>query len=168
LSTDCETKCSTHSALLTPDRGSCPYAYADLTQLDSFTIQDLIPPTRNSRLTISYWIYLSSFPENEPNGLDIGNREYRPAGNISNSFDDDVNFTIYFTNSDYQIYCGSKKSGSLTVLNTWVYIKCTNNEDFADNFLFIKYFQNNKFNYVIDRNGGKAMGLVIIALEKGI
>ena len=31
LSTDCDTKCSTHSSLLTPLRGSCPLGYVDLT-----------------------------------------------------------------------------------------------------------------------------------------
>ena len=151
LSTDCETKCSTHSALLTPDRGSCPYGYADLTQLDSFTLQDLVPPTRNNRLTISYWIYLTSFPENPWNGINKPSRLYRPGGNISNSFDDSVNFTFYFENDGYDIECGGIFSGKLTVLNTWVYIKCTNGIDFGDHFFFIKYFQNNKFNYFIRR-----------------
>ena len=61
LSTDCEAKCNTHSTLLTPDRGSCLYGYVHLSQVDSFTIQDLVPPTRNVRLTISYWIYLILF-----------------------------------------------------------------------------------------------------------
>ena len=151
LSTDCETKCSTHSALLTPDRGSCPYGYADLTQLDSFTIQDLVPPTRNNRLTISYWVYLTSFPENPRNQINKPSRLYRPGGNISNSFDDAVNFTFYFTNEDYEIECGGVFSGILTVLNTWIYIKCTNGIDFGDHFFFIKYFQYGKFNYVIKR-----------------
>ena len=42
LTTDCDSKCSTHSTLLSPDRGSCPLAYVDLTQFDSFTIQDML------------------------------------------------------------------------------------------------------------------------------
>ena len=160
LSTDCETKCSTHSTLHTPDRGSCPYGYVDLSQVDSFTIMDLVPPTRNARLTISYWIYLTSFPENEiiP-GVAVGDKKfYKPIGKIYNSFDDNVNFTFYFTNEDYIIHCGGLFTDKLTILNTWIYIKCTNADDFGDHFFFIRYFLNDKFNYIILRDNGNGDG----------
>ena len=151
LSTDCETKCSTHSTLLTPDRGSCPYSYVDLTQFDSFTLKDLVPPTRNSRLTISYWLFMTSFPENPSNGASFLDRTYRPGANLSNSFDDNVNFTFYFTDRNVNIECGGLLIEGITLLNTWYFVKCTNTDDFGDHFFMIKLFQNNQFNYTIKR-----------------
>jgi len=35
-----------------------------LSQFDSFTLHDLVPPTRNNRFTQSFWFFLSSFPQN--------------------------------------------------------------------------------------------------------
>ena len=147
LSTDCDTKCSTHSSLLTPLRGSCPLGYVDLSQFDSFTLQDLVPPTRNNRFTISFWIYLSSFPQNEIKNKD-DDKKHEPKAKLSNSFTDTLNFTFYFTNEDLKIKCGGFKTEGMTLLNNWYYVKCANAGELGKNTLLIKYFQEGNFKYI--------------------
>ena len=162
LTTDCDSKCSTHSTLLTPDRGSCPLAYADLTQFDSFTIEDIVPPPRNNRFTFSFWIYLSSFPQNEINGeKNYGNpatSDYEPKARLLNSYDNNLNFTFFFSHSDYEINCNDLISGSLTELNTWIYIKCGTSPDKGERSLLIKYYQKDAPNFIYIVRPGESDG----------
>ena len=160
LSTDCDTKCSTHSTRLTPIRGSCPLAYADLTQFDSFVLQDIVPPPRNNRLTISFWIYLTSFPENKV----VSDDGYPLNASIHNSMIDEMNITFFFTNEDITYKCGpAVKGGSLQsdpirVLNVWYFFKCGYSPDHAKRFLFLKYFNGNNFDYIYKEEGGGGDG----------
>ena len=152
LTTDCDSKCSTHSTRITPDRGSCPLAYVDLSNFDSFTLVDLVPPTRNNRITISFWFFLSSFPENEIISGPFDNRQekiknYQPRVRLSNPYCDAVNFTFFFTNSDLTIDCGGIESAPLTELNTWYFVKCANSGDHNRHTFFIKYFTIGGFEY---------------------
>ena len=65
LSTDCYSKCNTHAVSLSPEKGSCKIGYVDLNQFEDFKIENIVPPPRNNRLTISFWMFVSSFPESE-------------------------------------------------------------------------------------------------------
>jgi hypothetical protein len=82
LSTDCYSKCNTHSSLRTPDKGTCTIGYVDLNAFDDFDIEDIIPPPRNNRLTISFWMYLNSFPQESVTAY------------INNSFSENINFFL--------------------------------------------------------------------------
>ena len=151
LSTDCDTKCSPHSTLLTPIKGSCSLGYVDLTQFDSFTIQDMVPPPRNNRLTISFWIYISSFPENEIIGS-VGDQYYEPKAKIYNNMIENMNITLYFTHNSVYYECGPLGSGSIlsntiSISNVWYFVKCGSSPDHKERFLFIKYFKDNNFKY---------------------
>ena len=162
LTTDCDSKCSTHSTLLFPDRGSCPLAYVDLTQFDSFTIQDICPPPRNNRFTFSFWIYLASFPQNEITGeKDSGDpalSSYEPKARLLNSYDNLLNFTFFFSHEDYEIFCNTLTSGPLTTLNSWTYIKCGHSPDKGERSLLVKYYTNDQPHFVYDLRAGEGDG----------
>ena len=140
LTTDCDSKCSTHSSRLTPDRGSCPLGYVDLSNFDSFTLKDLVPPTRNNRFTISFWFFLTSFPQNEIIGSVGDEKDYSPFVVIANSYSTSVNYTLYFSNTDLTITCTSLISESLRSVNTWYFVKCGNSGVQAKFTLYIRYF----------------------------
>ena len=147
LTTDCDSKCSTHSSILTPDRGSCPLGYVDLSNFDSFTLTDLVPPTRNNRLTISFWFFLSSFPQNK---IINGNRfSHEPRVILANSFTDSLNYTFIFTNENLKIFCGGIESSPLTLVNTWYFVKCGNSGEQGKYTLFIRYFNGASFKKLI-------------------
>ena len=133
LTTDCDTKCSTHSTQLYPDRGSCPLGYVDLSQFDSFTLKDLVPPTRNNRFSYGFWFFLTSFPQNEVMPEKIL---------IANEYSGSVNYSFVFTKENFEIHCGDLSSPQLTVLNTWYFTKCAND---GRHNLYIKYFDGNSF-----------------------
>ena len=59
LSTDCYSKCNTHSISLSPEKGSCSIGYVDLNQFEDFKIENIVPPPRNNRMTISLWMVLA-------------------------------------------------------------------------------------------------------------
>ena len=159
LSTDCDTKCSVHSSRLTPDRGSCPFGYVDLSQFDSFTLQGIVPPPRNNRWTISFWIYLTSFPQNKINNPDLTNVKNLLNTNLSNSYDDDLNFTFYFSNEFFKIRCGGKITDELTSLNTWYFVKCAHA---SVQTLYVQYFDINininDFQYIYKEPGNSNYG----------
>ena len=137
LTTDCESKCSRHSTRLYPERGSCPLGYVDLNQFDSFTLKDLVPPTRNNRFSYSFWFYLTSFPQN-----DVIKDCY-----IANSYSSQVNYTFIFTKEDLTIKCGGLTTSSLTELNIWYFVKCAYD---GHHTLFVKYYSNEGFKYATD------------------
>ena len=131
LSTDCYTKCNTHSSLRTPDKGTCTIGYVDLNAFDDFDIEDIIPPPRNNRLTISFWMYLNNFPKESVTAY------------INNSFSENINYFFDFTNSDVTIKCANNVDGKLTVQNSWFFVKCAvsfDHEDDEKDSLFIKYY----------------------------
>ena len=163
LSTDCDTKCSPHSSIQTPIRGSCPLGYVDLTQFDSFTIQDIVPPPRNNRLTISFWIYITSFPENEISGV-IGATDYKPQAKLYNSMLNKMNITFFFSHNDITFNCGIPGGNDIlsfpiSVLNTWYFFKCGYSPDHSEGrSLFIKYFNGLDFDYFYEKkdSGGES------------
>ena len=152
LSTDCDTKCSTHSARLTPDRGSCPLGYVDLSQFESFSIMDIIPPTRNNRITISFWMYLTSFPQNEIKGEIYTKNHledsYQPKAIITNSYDRILFIRFYFTNEDVFIDFGRIRTPKITLTNTWFFVKCAYSPDHGRRDIYVKYYQNENFQYI--------------------
>ena len=130
LSTDCYSKCNTHSSLRTPDKGTCTIGYVDLNAFDDFDIEDIIPPPRNNRLTISFWMYLNNFPQESVTAY------------INNSFSENINFFFDFTNNDVTIKCAKNTDGVLTVKNSWFFVKCAvsfDHEDTEKDSLYIKY-----------------------------
>ena len=115
LSTDCYSKCNTHSVSLSPEKGSCSIGYVDLNQFEDFKIENIVPPPRNNRMTISLWMFVSSFPDNEVTAY------------LNNSFSDNINIAFTFTNNNLNIKCANAKNKNgidVSFLNTWIYIKC--------------------------------------------
>ena len=139
LSTDCYSKCNTHSSLRTPDKGTCTIGYVDLNAFDDFDIEDIIPPPRNNRLTISFWMYLNSFPQESVTAY------------INNSFSENINFFFDFANSGLTIKCAKNSGNLLRVKNSWFFVKCAvsfDHEDDEKDSLFIKYFDGTtKYDY---------------------
>lgn len=123
--------------------GSCPLGYVDLSNFDSFTLKDLVPPTRNNRFTISFWFFLTSFPQNEIIGSVGGREAYEPFIVIANSYLPLVNYTFYFSNTDLRITCSSLITGSLSSVNTWYFVKCGHSGEQGKFTLYIRYFDGN-------------------------
>ena len=157
LSTDCSTKCNTHSILMVPDKGSCNLGYVDLNQFEDFDIEDIVPPPRNNRLTISFWMFLSHFPENEV------------TASLTNNFNDLININLKFTTlientlrppdketSQLIISCADLEGNpplDKNALNNWFFVKCAISFDHdADKkkYLYIKYFNNIEYVYFSD------------------
>ena len=134
LSTDCYSKCNTHSVSLSPDRGSCSIGYVDLNQFENFIIENIVPPPRNNRMTISLWMYVSAFPEIETYAF------------INNSFSDNINIEFKFTSNKLNIKCTNVNFDiDEKYLNTWLFIKCAIKYDHDmliqnKNSLYIKAF----------------------------
>ena len=145
LSTDCSTKCNTHSILMIPDKGSCNLGYVDLNQFEDFDIEDIVPPPRNNRLTISFWMYLNHFPESEV------------IASLTNSFNDLINFNFNFKADaapQLIIKCAdienkNEKVLNNNILNNWFFVKCAISSDHEEKkkYLYIKYFDNNILDY---------------------
>ena len=115
LSTDCYSKCNTHSVSLSPEKGSCSIGYVDLNQFEDFKIENIVPPPRNNRMTISLWMFVSSYPDNEVTAY------------LNNSFSDNINIAFTFTSNNLNIKCANAKNKNgidVSFLNTWIYIKC--------------------------------------------
>ena len=148
LSTDCYSKCNTHSSLRTPDKGTCTIGYVDLNAFDDFDIEDIIPPPRNNRLTISFWMYLNNFPQESVTAY------------INNSFSENINFFFDFTNNDVTIKCAKNTDGVLTVKNSWFFVKCAvsfDHEDTEKDSLYIKYFDGTTSQYYYKQNGAPSV-----------
>ena len=138
LSTDCYSKCNTHSVSLIPDSGSCSIGYVDLNQFEDFQIENIIPPPRNNRLTISFWMYVNTFPEQETYAF------------INNTFSETIDFQFKFETNKLTIYCANPKgvfnsNGVITsdILNSWFFVKCAVSFDkstLQQNSLYIKAF----------------------------
>ena len=139
LSTDCYSKCNTHSSLRTPDKGTCTIGYVDLNAFDAFDIEDIIPPPRNNRLTISFWMYLNNFPQESVTAY------------INNSFSENINFFFDFANNGLTIKCAKNSGDLLRVTNSWFFVKCAvsfDHENAEKDSLFIKYFDGTtKYDY---------------------
>ena len=95
LSTDCYSKCNTHSVTPTPEKGRCSIGYVDLNQFDDFKIENIVPPPRNNRLTISFWMFVSAFPETET------------IAYLNNSFSENINFEFVFSTDQLKIKCAN-------------------------------------------------------------
>ena len=138
LSTDCYSKCNTHSVSLIPNSGSCSIGYVDLNQFEDFQIENIIPPPRNNRLTISFWMYVNTFPEQETYAF------------INNTFSETIDFQFKFETNKLTIYCANPKgvfnsNGVITsdILNSWFFVKCAVSFDkstLQQNSLYIKAF----------------------------
>jgi hypothetical protein len=133
LSTDCYSRCNTHSVSLSPERGSCSIGYVDLNQFEDFKIENIVPPPRNNRMTISLWIYVSAFPDQETYAF------------LNNSFSDNINIEFKFSTNKLNIRCTNVDIDISNVyLNTWFFIKCAikyENDTLQDkNSLYIKAF----------------------------
>ena len=137
LSTDCYSKCSSHSSLMTPNKGTCTIGYVDLNQFDDFDIEDIVPPPRNNRLTISFWMYLNNFPEDPV------------TASLTNSFSPKINFDFDFTDSSLKIKCAGNDGDIIDIkgLNTWIFVKCAisfDQEDDKKDYLYFRYYGNDK------------------------
>ena len=139
LSTDCYSKCNTHSVSLSPEKGSCSIGYVDLNQFEDFKIENIVPPPRNNRMTISLWMFVSSYPDNEVTAY------------LNNSFSDNINIAFTFTSNNLNIKCANAKNKNgidVSFLNTWIYIKCAIKYDHdtiqGKNSLYIKTFNPNE------------------------
>ena len=142
LSTDCYSKCSSHSGLMTPNKGTCNIGYVDLNQFDDFDIEDIIPPPRNNRLTISFWMYLNHFPEKEV------------EASIINSFHKNIYLYLDFSDDNLIIKCANRETKKISnIENTWIFIKCAisfDHEDGNREYLYFKYYDKNSQNYDIE------------------
>ena len=128
LSTDCYSKCNTHAVTPTPEKGSCSIGYVDLNQFEDFKIENMVPPPRNNRLTISFWIFLSDFPSAETSAF------------LNNNFNQDINIE-FKVSTDLKIKCINRESKSFveSALNTWIYVKCAISlEKQNSRYLYIK------------------------------
>ena len=143
LSTDCYSKCNTHSILATPDKGICTIGYVDLNAFDDFDIEDIIPPPRNNRLTISFWMYLNEFPENEVTAY------------LNNSFSEKINFFFDFYSNKLIIKCAENNDAELKETKYWFFVKCAisfDHEDEEKDSLYIKYYEDNSIKYYYQHN----------------
>ena len=97
-----------------PDKGSCNLGYVDLNQFEDFDIEDIVPPPRNNRLTISFWMFVNHFPESEV------------TASLTNSFSETINFNFKFTSTELIINCANINGNSLgeSSLNNWFFVKC--------------------------------------------
>ena len=150
LSTDCSSRCNSHSALMSPDKGSCTLGYIDLNQFEDFDIEDIIPPPRNNRLTISFWMYVNGFPQTFVDAT------------LNNTFSENIDFNFKFETNYLKITCGKNEGNAMNsnALNSWFYTKCAvsfDNEDDKQNYLYIKYFDKTNFNYIIKSNNAKSL-----------
>ena len=128
---------------MTPNKGSCNIGYVDLNQFDDFDIEDIIPPPRNNRLTISFWMYLNHFPENEV------------EASIINSFHKNIYLYLDFSSNKLIIKCANRQTKDISnaVENTWIFIKCAisfDHEDGNREYLYFKYYNKNKKDYDIE------------------
>ena len=114
LSTDCYSRCNTHAVTPTPEKGSCSIGYVDLNQFEDFKIENMVPPPRNNRLTISFWMFISDFPSKDITAY------------LNNNFYEDINIEFKFIENTLKIKCVNKESKSFDSnnLNTWIYVKC--------------------------------------------
>ena len=139
LSTDCYSKCNTHAVTPTPEKGSCSIGYVDLNQFEDFKIENMVPPPRNNRLTISFWMFFSEFPTEDKSAF------------LKNSFSEDINIEFKFSNSLLTIKCAGKESEiGPNNKNTWFYVKCAiSKEKDYPRYLYTKAFNaiNNNFIY---------------------
>ena len=131
LSTDCNSKCSSHCITMLPDKGSCTLGYVDLNQFDDFDIEDIIPPPRNNRLTISFWMYLNSFPETAVTAY------------MNNSFSQYIDIHLTFSTNKLEIKCAEITADNyITTTNSWFFVKCAISFDHDNQFyLYIKNLQ---------------------------
>ena len=137
LSTDCYSKCNTHAVTPTPEKGSCSIGYVDLNQFEDIKLENIVPPPRNNRLTISLWIFVSDYPETETIAF------------LNNSFSDEVNIEFKFETNKLTISCANKfgviSDTPNNYLNTWIYIKCAiSYEKSKPKYLYIKTYDNNE------------------------
>ena len=133
LSTDCYSKCNSNSALMVPDKGSCTFGYVDLNQFDNFDIEDIVPPPRNNRLTISFWMYINNFPDNTVTAY------------LNNSFNQNIDFSFEFSQNMLKIKCANNidEIGE-DALHSWIFVKCAISFDHDKNYyLYTKYFNGN-------------------------
>ena len=139
LSTDCYSKCNTHAVTTTPEKGSCSIGYVDLNQFEDFIIENIVPPPRNNRLTISFWMFVSEYPD----------PDVETTAFLNNNFDDDINIEFKFTNDKLSITCAGKTSDIGSIFrNSWFYVKCAiSNEKNKPRYLYI-----NKFNVDTGKN----------------
>ena len=152
LSTDCSSKCSTHSALIVPEKGSCTLGYVDLNQFEDFDIEDIVPPPRNNRLTISFWMYVNHFPK------------ALVDASLNNSFSENIDFNFKFSVNSLIITCGKNEGDEMltNALNSWFFVKCAvsfDHENDKQNYLYIKYFDKNvpQFKYITKRNNAASL-----------
>ena len=131
LSTDCYSKCNTHAVTPTPEKGSCSIGYVDLNQFENIKIENIIPPPRNNRLTISLWMFVSDFPETEKTAF------------LNNSFSDEINIEFKFESNQLTIICANEKGIiNSNILNSWFFVKCgISYEENKKKFLYIKTFE---------------------------
>ena len=127
LTTDCLSKCSPLSSQMLPNRGSCPLGYVDLVQFEDFRVEDIIPPCRNRRLTISFWFYITSLPDEDADPY------------IYITYDPENKFTFKFRKSYLTVDYHGVESDQLSSLNTWYFVKGGISGSHPI-FLYIKYF----------------------------
>ena len=133
LSTDCKSQCSPISKSMLPDRGSCPLGYVDLSQFEDFTVVGIIPPLRNRRLTTSFWIYITNFPDEDADAV------------ISVSYDPLYKFTFKFRKTFFIINFYEQDSAEFNVKDTWYYVKGGKSITHGNPFLYVKYFDHSSF-----------------------
>ena len=144
LSTDCYSKCNTHAVSLSPEKGSCKIGYVDLNEFEDFKIENIVPPPRNNRLTISFWMFVSSFPESETTAF------------LNNTFSDLINIEFVFSTNKLIINCVNQKVDSAidtNTLNTWFFVKCAlsyDNTNLGQKKLYIKTINGVKDGVIID------------------
>ena len=138
LSTDCYSKCNTHSVTPTPEKGRCSIGYVDLNQFDDFKIENIVPPPRNNRLTISFWMFVSAFPETET------------IAYLNNSFSENINFEFVFSTDQLKIKCANTNiTLQSEISNSWFFVKCAISYDqsYQKNSLYAKSFSSGTHHY---------------------
>ena len=125
---------------MTPNKGTCNIGYVDLNQFEDFDIEDIIPPPRNNRLTISFWMYLNYFPETVV------------EASIINSFHKNIYIFFDFSPTQLIIKCGNNQAKPLgtNALNTWIFTKCAisfDHEDENKEYLYYKYYTGTAYDY---------------------
>ena len=80
--------------------------YVDLNQFEDFKIENIVPPPRNNRLTISFWMFVSAFPESETIAF------------LNNTFSDLINIEFLFSTNKLVIKCVNQEVDSAIDANT--------------------------------------------------
>ena len=143
LSTDCLSQCSPISSAMLPDRGSCPLGYVDLVQFEDFKITDAIPPFRNRRLTVSFWFFITSIPDEDADA------------DIFVSYDPEHYITFEFRKTFFNIKYYKLGPFTTSDVDTWFFVKVGVSAHHGGKFMFVKYFNGEKFKYFFDGYEGE-------------